>query len=195
MSERLKYDWLIAIGLPHPKRERDRPELPRCPLSSTERHVARVLSEHMFAGGTGCCPSVDLLASEAGLSPSTVWAAINVMEQLGFLGVKRPPKASASRGRAKGRGGRGQVNTYSPAIPETIRRSDAFQEETIRRAPRNYPADSPKLSGSRTRGFKGNRGMGSDASAPDSPSLPCEECNVSPGRGHADWCSKLERAV
>jgi hypothetical protein len=60
-----------------------------------DRHVGRVLAEHMYADGSSCYPGADLLAQETNLAVSTVWLAIDSLEAHGWLHVTR------ARGRSR----------------------------------------------------------------------------------------------
>lgn len=163
---RFLYEWKLALGLPTPTgRVAERwSDLPKCPLTSTARHVARVLSEHMDGDGADCRPSGELVARETGYSLSTVWKALDELERKGY--VRR--FATSHSG---GKGGRHCTTLYVPTIPETVRESDSFRAVTVRRSERNRPSNTRKQSDRRTQGLRGLH-KASDSAPPEVPAPP-----------------------
>jgi hypothetical protein len=83
-------------------------------LTSTQRHVALQLSNHMDMRGGSCWPSVALLASETALGGSTVRKAIYVLDAAGYLS-REPGK------------GRGHSTRYQATLPETCSAANTFK--------------------------------------------------------------------
>jgi hypothetical protein len=134
----LRTQWVIALGLPKAV----------CPLSARDRHVGRVLAEHMYSDGSSCYPGVGLLAEETSLAASTVWLAIDSLEAKGSLHVTR------ARGRSRS-------HTYTPIVPNTsgnrkFSRTNfggGGRRENLRLTPRKHPVQPRKTSGNRRRGL------------------------------------------
>jgi hypothetical protein len=131
----LRTQWVLALGLPTPV----------CPFSARDRHIGRVLAEHMYLDGSSCYPSVELVARETNLAASTVRLAISSLEAQGWLHVTRAGFCA----------GRKHSNTYTPIVPENVRESDVFKDEVRRRRPkRKSPIDAEKMSDSATENIR-----------------------------------------
>ncbi len=83
--------WKFAIGLPKVAAAGE----PTCLLTPSARHVARVLSEHMSSDGSSCFPSLELIASESGITRASVCRALKQLEKEKYLRRQR----GAARGR------------------------------------------------------------------------------------------------
>jgi DNA-binding transcriptional regulator YhcF (GntR family) len=142
-------------------------------LPPTSRHVALTLSLHMNERGDSCFPSLMTLAAETGLSKSTVAEHLARLEREGWL-VRQTGGGRSRDGDGRGRSTRYITNNPNVNRPDPVentqsevvhsveespgqelsgsRTVDPEDVDTVRLTPRYCPADTPILSGSRTRG-------------------------------------------
>jgi DNA-binding transcriptional ArsR family regulator len=108
-------------------------------LESTTRHLALTISLHMNERGGSCFPSMDSMAEETGLHKATVIRHLRILEEAGWLSVRR-----------KKRPGRSDVNHYTALVPTAV--VQLVSEEMSVRVAQDDPSSPERVAQDRGKG-------------------------------------------
>jgi DNA-binding transcriptional ArsR family regulator len=108
-------------------------------LEATTRHLALTISLHMNERGGSCFPSMDSMAEETGLHKATVIRHLRILEEAGWLSVKR-----------RNRPGRSDVNQYTALVPMAV--AALVADEASERVAEDDPSSGERVAQDRGKG-------------------------------------------